>query len=80
MPGHGLSRRNHQDQDHYHWVKVKAKAGQHQLDGFSNCEIEFSKSVRNLGVFLDESLSMEMQVNQLFYISSFVESVRSVLS
>ena len=30
---------------------------------FQDCEIEFSKSVRNLGVFLDESLSMEMQVN-----------------
>ena len=32
---------------------------------FQDCEIEFSKSVRNLGVFLDEFLSMEMQVNQL---------------
>ena len=32
---------------------------------FQDCEIEFSKSVRNLGVFLDESLSMKMQVNQL---------------
>ena len=32
---------------------------------FQDCEIEFSKSVRNLGVFLDESLSVEMQVNQL---------------
>ena len=47
---------------------------------FQDCETEFSKSVRNLGVFLDESLSMEVQVNQLFYISSFVESVRSILS
>ena len=32
---------------------------------FQDCEIEFSESVRNLGVFLDESLSVEMQVNQL---------------
>ena len=31
---------------------------------FHDCEIEFSESVRNLGVFLDESLSVEMQVNQ----------------
>ena len=49
---------------------------------FQDCETEFSESVRNLGVFFDESLSMEIQVNQLckVYISSFVESVRSVLS
>ena len=46
---------------------------------FQDCEIEFSKSVRNLGVFLDESLSMEISCVK-FYISSFVESVRSVLS
>ena len=32
---------------------------------FQDCEIEFSESVWNLGVFLDESLSVEMQVNQL---------------
>ena len=32
---------------------------------FQDCEIAFSESVQNLGVFLDESLSMEMQVNHL---------------
>ena len=32
---------------------------------FQDCEIELSESVRNLGVFLDESLSVEMHVNQL---------------
>ena len=32
---------------------------------FQDCEIEFSESVRNLGVLLDESFSMEMQVNLL---------------
>ena len=32
---------------------------------FQDCQIEFSESVRNLGVFLDESLTMKIQVNQL---------------
>ena len=32
---------------------------------FQHCEIEFSESVRNLGVFLDAYLSVEIQVNQL---------------
>ena len=32
---------------------------------FSDCEIPFAKSVRNLGVYLDESLSMVAHVNHL---------------
>ena len=32
---------------------------------FQDCQIEFSEWVRNLGVFLDESLTMKIQVNQL---------------
>ena len=32
---------------------------------FQDCEIEFSESIRNLGVFLDGSLSVEMQMDQL---------------
>ena len=49
---------------------------------FQDCETEFSESVWNLGVFLDESLSMEMRVNQLCTVLyfQFVESVRSILS
>ena len=38
---------------------------------FQDCETELSESVRNLGVFLDESLSMEMRVNQLCKILYF---------
>ena len=49
---------------------------------FQDCEIEFSESVRNLGVFLDASLSVEIQEISCvkFYITSFVKPVRSVLS
>ena len=51
---------------------------------FQDCEIEFSKSVRNLGVFLDESLSMEMQVNRLCKVLHFqlrsISKIRSFLN
>ena len=51
---------------------------------FQDCEIEFSESVRNLGVFLDESLSMEMQVNQLCKVLYFqlrrISKIRSFLT
>ena len=51
---------------------------------FQDCEIEFSKSVRNLGVFLDEFLSMEMQVNQLRKVLYFqlrrISEIRSFLT
>ena len=36
--------------------KSKLKQVRTNLMFFQDCEIEFSKSVRNLGVFLDESL------------------------
>ena len=32
---------------------------------FSDCEITFAKSVRNLGVYMDESLTMESHVNHM---------------
>ena len=51
---------------------------------FQDCEIEFSESVRNLGVFLDESLSLEMQVNQLCKFLYFqlrrISKIRSFLT
>ena len=51
---------------------------------FQDCEIEFSKSVRNLGVLLDESLSVEMQVNQLCKVLYFqlrrIGKIRSFLT
>ena len=51
---------------------------------FQHCETEFSESVRNLGVFLDESLSMEMQVNQLCKVLYFqlrrISKIRSFLT
>ena len=45
--------------------KSKLKQGSTNSIVFQDCEIQFYESVRNLGVFLDESLSMKMQVNQL---------------
>ena len=56
------------------------------LTFFQDCEIEFSESVWNLGVFLDESLSMpvEMQVNQLCQVLYFqlhrISKIRSFLT
>ena len=51
---------------------------------FQDCEIVFSESGRNLGVFLDESLSMEMQVNQLCKVLYFqlrrISKIRSFLT
>ena len=51
---------------------------------FQDCEIEFSKSVQNLGVFLDESFSVEMQVNQLCKFLYFqlrsISKIRSFLT
>ena len=51
---------------------------------FQDCEIEFSESERNLGVFLDESLSMEMQVNRLCKVICFhlrkISEIRSFLN
>ena len=38
---------------------------------FQDCEIAFSESVRNLGVFVDESPSLEIQVNQLRKVLDF---------
>ena len=38
---------------------------------FQDCEIAFSESVWNLAVFLDEFLSVEMQVNQLGKVPMF---------
>ena len=45
--------------------KSKLKQVSTNSMAFQDCEIKFTESVRNLGVFLDESLSMEMRVNQL---------------
>ena len=46
--------------------------------------IEFSELVQNLGVFLDESLSVEMQVNQLCKVLYFqlrtISKIRSFLT
>jgi len=51
---------------------------------FQDCEIEFSESVRNLGVLLDESFSMEMQVNLLCKVLYFqlrrISKIRSFLT
>ena len=51
---------------------------------FQDCGIAFSESVRNLGVFLDESLSVETQVNQLCNVLYFrlrtISKIRSFLT
>ena len=51
---------------------------------FFKTEIQFSESVRSLGVFLDESLSVEMQVNQLRKVLYFqlhrISKIRSFLT
>ena len=51
---------------------------------FQNCETAFSESVQNLGVFLDKSLSVEIQVNQLCKVLCFqlyrISKIRSFLT
>ena len=49
-----------------------------------DCEIAFSESLRNLGVFLDESFSREMPVKQLYTVLYFqlrrISKIRSFLT
>ena len=46
---------------------------------FQDCEIKFTESVRNLRVFLDESLSMEMRVNHLCTVLYFYSVLITVI-
>ena len=67
-------------------IGSKSKPKQVSTDSmvFQDCETEFSESERNLGVFLDESLSMEMQVNRLCEVLYFhlckISKIRSFLT
>ena len=47
-----------------HWYQVQIKSG-HALMSISGCDIPFSQSVRNLGFYLNETLSMDAHVKYL---------------
>ena len=58
MKGNKLKMNN--DQTELITIGSKSKQVSTNLMVFQDCETEFSESVWNLGVFLDESLSMEL--------------------